>query len=357
MVYKIGLLYGDAIGPEITKATEVIMKAAVKKAGVECEFPVFPMGWEGIEKYGDPVPQVTKDGLKEVHGWVFAPHDSAAYPEEQFQKLNPSGEMRHYFDLFSGKRPAKCYPGVPSHVPADTDVVVFRENTEGFLPDRNMFKGYGEFMPNPDMVLSVSVVTRKATERLAHEAFKCAMGRKKHLTIVHKANVVKMAGDLWRSTIKEVGAKYYPEVRVDDFHIDATTAHLVRHIQDFDVIICTNLFGDIVSDLAGELTGSLGLGPGICTNDHQCMAQAAHGSAPDIAGRNIANPTGLMLSAAMMFDWLAQRYEDDKLKKVSELMENGILDTMREGYVTPDLHGEASTSSYAEAIAKKIENA
>ena len=357
MVYKIGLLYGDAIGPEITKATEVIMKAAVKKAGVECEFPVFPMGWEGIEKYGDPVPQVTKDGLKEVHGWVFAPHDSAAYPKEQFDKLNPSGTMRHYFDLFSGKRPAKCYPGVPHHVPDDVDVVVFRENTEGFLPDRNMYQGYGEFMPTKDMVISASVITRQATERIAHEAFKCAMKRKKHLTIVHKANVVKMAGDLWRSTIRQIGAEFYPEVRVDDFHIDAMTAHLVRHLQDFDVIVCTNLFGDIVSDLAGELTGSLGLGPGCCTNDHQCMAQAAHGSAPDIAGKNLANPTGLMMSACMMFDWLADRYEDPKLTEVSRLMENAILDTMKEGYVTPDLKGPATCSSYAEAIAKKIENA
>lgn len=356
MIYKIGLLYGDAIGPEITKATEVIMKAAVKKAGVECEFPVFPMGWEGIKKYGDPVPEVTKEGLKDVHGWVFAPHDSAAYPKEQFEKLNPSGTMRHYFDLYSNMRPARTFPGVPSHV-GEADVVVFRENTEGFLPDRNMFKGYGEFMPTPDMVISTSVVTRKATERIAHEAFKCAMRRKKHLTIVHKANVVKMAGDMFRSTIKQIGAESYPEVRIDDFHIDAMTAHLVRHLQDFDVIVCTNLFGDIISDLAGELTGSLGLGPGINTNDHQCMAQAAHGSAPDIAGKNIANPTGLMFSAAMMFEWLADRYNDSKLDKVAKLMENGILDTMKEGFVTPDLKGTATCSGYAEAIAKKIENA
>ena len=356
MIYKIGLLYGDAIGPEITKATEVIMKAAVKKAGVECEFPVFPMGWEGIEKYGDPVPEITKEGLKDVHGWVFAPHDSAAYPKEQFAKLNPSGTMRHYFDLYSNMRPARTFPGVPSHV-GDADVVVFRENTEGFLPDRNMFKGYGEFMPTPDMVISTCVITKKGTERIAHEAFKCAMRRKKHLTIVHKANVIKMAGDMFRSTIKQIGAEFYPEVKIDDFHIDAMTAHLVRRLKDFDVIVCTNLFGDIVSDLAGELTGSLGLGPGINTNDHQCMAQAAHGSAPDIAGRNIANPTGLMFSAAMMFDWLADRYKDEKLTKVSQLMQNGILDTMKEGFVTPDLKGTATCSDYAKAIAKKIENA
>ena len=135
------------------------------------------------------------------------------------------------------------------------------------------------------------------------------------------------------------------------------TAHMVRRLKDFDVIITTNLFGDIISDLAGELTGSLGLGPAINTNDHQCMAQAAHGSAPDIAGRNIANPVGIMLSAVMMFEWLADRYEDEKLQKVADLMQNGVLKTMEEGYVTPDLGGEASTSSFAQAIAEKIKNA
>lgn len=356
MIYKIGVLYGDGIGPEITKATEVIMRAAVEKAGVQVEFPVYPMGWEGIKKYGDPVPEITKEGLKTVHGWVFAPHDSASYPKEQFDKTNPSGVMRHYFDLFSNMRPARSYPGVKSLV-GEADVIIFRENSEGALPDRNMYRGLGEFMPNPDMAISLNVCTRKATERLAHEAFKQAMKRRKKLTIVHKANVIKLPGELFRSTIKDIGAKYYPEVAIDDYHIDAMTAHMVRRLKDFDVIIATNLFGDIISDLAGELTGSLGLGPSINTNDHQCMAQAAHGSAPDIAGRNIANPVGIMLSAQMMYEWLSDRYDDEKLKYVSDLMKDGILQTMAEGYVTPDLGGKASTSSFADAIAKKIENA
>lgn len=356
MNYTIGLLYGDGIGPEITKATEVIMKAAVAKTGAEVEFPVFPMGWEAIREYGDPVPEVTKEGLKTVHGWVFAPHDSAAYPKEHFAKTNPSGTMRHYFDLFANIRPARTYPGVKSRV-GEADVIVLRENSEGSLPDRNMYKGLGEFMPTPDMAISLNVCTRKATERLAHEAFRLAMKRRKKLTIVHKANVIKMPGDLFRSIIKEIGAREYPEVQIDDYHIDAMSAHMVRRLKDFDVIITTNLFGDILSDLAGELTGSLGLGPAINTNDHQCMAQAAHGSAPDIAGRNIANPVGIMLSAVMMYDWLADRYQDDKLEKIARLMENGIIETMKEGCVTPDLGGSASTSGFAEEIRKKLAQA
>ncbi|MEA5083653.1 MAG: isocitrate/isopropylmalate dehydrogenase family protein [Lachnospiraceae bacterium] len=354
MNYTVGLLYGDGIGPEITKATEAMMKAAVKKCGISMEFPVFPMGWEGIEKYGDPVPEITKEGLKNCHGWVFAPHDSAAYPPEHFKKTNPSGTMRHYFDLYSNARPAKSYPGVTSRV-GEADVVVFRENTEGMLPDRNMYKGYGEFMPDPDTVILNSVFTRKASERIAHEAFKLAMTRKKHVTVVHKANVIQMGYGLFKSVCYEVGQKYYPEVKIDDFHIDAMTAHMVKRLKDFDVIVTTNLFGDILSDLAGELTGSLGLGPSINTNGTQCMAQAAHGSAPDIAGKNIANPVGIMLSAVMMFEWMGTRYEDETLNKAAKIMQEAVLKTMKDGKLTPDMGGKESTTSFTDAVVKEIE--
>lgn len=359
MSYKIGLCYGDAIGPEITKATEAMMKAAAEKVGLDIQWPVYPMGWEGIEKYGNPVPECTIEGLKTCDAWVFAPHDSASYPKEHFERANPSGTMRHTFDLYSNVRPAKVYPGVkPEKIRVDpeADIVVFRENSEGSLPDRNMYRGWGEFMPNADLVLSVAVFSRKAIERIAHEAFKCAMRRRKHLTIVHKANVIQWAGDFFRSTIQEIGAKYYPEVRIDDYHIDASTAHLVRHMKDFDVIVTSNLFGDILSDLAGELTGSLGLAPGINTNDHQCMAQAAHGSAPDIAGKNIANPTGLMLSACMMFDWLSQNRGEPKFAQAAQIMEKAVLDTMAAGEVTPDMGGTESTTSYTMRVVSRIRN-
>ena len=353
MAYKIGLLYGDGIGPEITKATEDMMNAAVKKFGIEVEFPVYPMGWEGIKKYDDPVPQITKDGLKTCDAWVFAPHDSASYPEKYFARTNPSGTMRHYFDLYSNARPAKSYPGVTSRV-GEADVVVFRENSEGALPDRNMYKGWGEFMIDKDTVVLNSVFTRKATERIAHEAFKMAMTRKKHLTIVHKANVIQWSYGLFRSVCYEIGKKYYPEVTVDDFHIDAMTSHMVKRLKDFDVIVTTNLFGDILSDLAGELTGSLGLGPSINTNETQCMAQAAHGSAPDIAGQNIANPVGLMLSAVMMFDWLAVNRKDDKFHQAAECMQKAVLDTMAAGRLTPDMGGKESTTSFTQAVVDAI---
>ncbi|GAA3412240.1 hypothetical protein GCM10020370_63580 [Paenibacillus hodogayensis] len=146
----------------------------------------------------------------------------------------------------------------------------------------------------------------------------------------------------------------YPQVRIDDYHIDAMAAHLVRRIHDFDVIVTTNMFGDILSDLAAELTGSLGIAPSINTNDHQAMAQAAHGSAPDIVGQNIANPTGMLLSVAMLMDRLASRYEDARLAMTARKIVQAIFETIAEGTLTRDLGGTASTASFSNAVCEKI---
>lgn len=353
-VYKIGVLYGDGIGPEIVKSTVDMLAAAADHVnGVKLDFVELPMGWAGIKEYNDPVPEITKKELAACHGWLMGPHDSAAYPPEHLAKLNPSGEMRHYFDLYANVRPNKAFPGAKSLVGDDVDLVIFRENTEGFYPDRNMYKGIGEFMVNPDVAIVAGLFTRKAAERIAHAAFRTAMTRRKKVTIVHKANVIKLGYGLFRDTCREVG-KFYPEVQVDDYHIDAMTAHLVRRARDFDVIVTTNMFGDILSDLAGELVGSLGLAPSINTNDNQAMAQAAHGSAPDIAGKNIANPVGMMLSAVMLFDWLHGRYGDSKLGEMARVSEKAIMDTLSGGVRTPDLGGTATTTNFTGELVKKI---
>jgi 3-isopropylmalate dehydrogenase len=351
--YRIGVLYGDGIGPEITKATVEVLKAATEQtSGVALEFVELPMGWSGIEQHGDPIPQVTKDALKETHGWIMGPHDSAAYPAEHKANRNPSGELRHYFDLFSNVRPAKTMEGIKSIV-GEADLVIFRENTEGYYCDRNMYVGVGEWQITPDVVVSTGVFTRKAVERIAHEAFKMAMQRRKKVTIVHKANVIKLGTGLFLNVCREV-AQQYPEVAVDDFHIDAMTAHLVRRAGFFDVIVTENMFGDILSDLAGELVGSLGLAPSINTNNDQAMAQAAHGSAPDIAGKNIANPVGIMLSTVMFLDWLSARHSDSNLTELARKMESAIFTTLAEGVKTKDLGGTASTTEFAQGIVERI---
>lgn len=353
--YKLGVLQGDGIGPEISKAAVEILQAAVAKAGdtgISCI--ELAMGWSGIERYGDPMPQETKNALTHLHGWIMGPHDSVAYPAGHLAGRNPSGELRHHFDLYANVRPAKNIAGIPAVVEG-ADLVIFRENTEGFYSDRNMYAGTGEWQITEDVVVSTGVFTRSAVERIAHEAFRMATRRRKKVTIVHKANVIKLGMGLFKRVCLEVAAGY-PEVQVDDYHVDAMAAHLVRRAKDFDVIVTENMCGDILSDLAGELVGSLGLAPSINANDRMAMAQAAHGSAPDIAGQNTANPVGLILSTVMLLEWLGARHGDRKLTETARIIEQATVSTMENGVKTRDLKGEASTTAFTEAIVRRIES-
>ncbi|WP_144463377.1 isocitrate/isopropylmalate dehydrogenase family protein [Siminovitchia fortis] len=351
-IYRLGVLAGDGIGPEIVRAAVEVFKTAARKTGVDIDWVNLPMGWEGIKHHNDPLPEITTETLKNTHGWILGPHDSAAYPPEHKNKLNPSGALRRKLDLYANIRPAKTMPGIKSVV-EEADLVIYRENTEGFYADRNMYNGHGEWQITEDVVLTSGVFTRKAVERIAHAAFKMAMQRSKKVTIVHKANVLRLSTGLFLKVCREV-AEQYPEVTVDDYHIDAMAAHLVRRAKDFDVIVTENMYGDILSDLAGELVGSLGLAPSINSNDHLAMAQAAHGSAPDIAGLNIGNPTGMILSTVMLMDWLAERHNDPKLKEMGRLVEQGLYQSFEDGVKTKDLGGSASTSDFAEAISERI---
>lgn len=351
-IYRLGVLAGDGIGPEIVRAAVEVFKTAAHKTGVDIDWVNLPMGWEGIKHHNDPLPEITTETLKNTHGWILGPHDSAAYPPEHKNKLNPSGALRRKLDLYANIRPAKTMPGIKSVV-EEADLVIYRENTEGFYADRNMYSGHGEWQITEDVVLTSGVFTRKAAERIAHAAFKMAMRRRKKVTIVHKANVLRLSTGLFLKVCREV-AEQYPEITVDDYHIDAMAAHLVRRAKDFDVIVTENMYGDILSDLAGELAGSLGLAPSINSNDNLAMAQAAHGSAPDIAGLNIGNPTGMILSTVMLMDWLAERHNDPKLKETGRLVEQGLYQSFEDGVKTKDLGGNASTSDFAEAISERI---
>ncbi|OUM99553.1 MAG: 3-isopropylmalate dehydrogenase [Paenibacillaceae bacterium ZCTH02-B3] len=354
--YRIGVLYGDGIGPEIVQSAVEVLDEAVRKTGLaKFDFVTLPMGWEAIRRHGDPMPQTTKDALKETHGWIMGPHDSVSYPPEFRDRRNPSGELRHCFDLYSNVRPARTIPGVPS-VAGEADLVIFRENTEGFYSDRNMYTGSGEWHVSEDIVISSGVFTRKAITRIAHEAFRMARRRRKKVTVVHKANVIRLGSGLFLMVCREV-AKEYPDVTVDDCHIDAVTVHLVRRMRDFDVMVTENMFGDILTDLAAELAGSLGMAPSINNNENQAMAQAVHGSAPDIAGKNVANPCGILFSAVMLLNWLADRYNDDSLAELARIMEQGVMKTLEDGVRTRDIGGTATTTAFTKAVRQRIAGA
>jgi 3-isopropylmalate dehydrogenase len=351
--YRLGILAGDGIGPEIVRAARGVLDAAAKRVGnLTIVWVPLVMGLEAIELYGTAMPEETKQALAGCHGWLLGPHDSASYPATERERRNPSGELRHHFDLYANIRPARGWPGVPAVAP-QADLVIVRENTEGFYPDRNMHIGSGEWMPSPDMALSVGVFTRRAARRIAAVACQLAMQRRQRLTIVHKANVIRLGTGLFLEECRAVAADY-PDLAVDDYHIDAMAAHLVRRAADFDVIVTTNMFGDILSDLTGELTGSLGLAPSVNAGDDRAMAQAAHGSAPDIAGQDRANPVGMILSAAMLCRWLADKYGDPALRTVGELMHGAVERTLAMSTRTRDLGGEAGTIAFAAAVVAQV---
>jgi 3-isopropylmalate dehydrogenase len=344
--YRLGVLDGDGIGPEIVPATVRVLDAALAAAGAQSvEWVPLPVGASAIESHGDALPPVTLDTLERLDGWLLGPHDSAAYPEEHRARLNPSGFLRKHFDLFANIRPAKAFEGSPALVPG-LDLVVVRENTEGFYADRSTYRGTGEYMPTADVAIAMGIFTRPAIERIARQAFELAMRRRKHLTIVHKANVLRLTTGFFRDICREIAAEY-PEVTVDDFHIDAMTVHLVRHGADFDVLVTENMFGDILSDLAGELAGSLGIAPSINASHDRAMAQAAHGSAPDIAGRDLANPIAMIASGAMLLDRLGS-------EQAAVLVDRGLRTTVARGIRTRDLGGTAGTAEFTDAVVASI---
>jgi 3-isopropylmalate dehydrogenase len=354
--YRLGLMLGDGIGPEIVPAAARVLDVALETAGAKhVDWVELPACAAAIESHGSAIPAGTLAELERLDGWLLGPHDSASYPEPYRSELNPSGAIRKWFDLFANLRPAKAFPGTDAVTPG-IDLVVVRENTEGFYADRNTYRGTGEVMPTPDVAIAMGVFTRRATERIARTAFALAMRRSKHLTVVHKANVLRTTSGFFLRICQEVAADY-PDVVVDDFHMDAMTVHLVRRAADFDVVVAENMFGDILSDLTGELSGSLGIAPSINASTDKAMAQAAHGSAPDIAGRGIANPTAMIASGGMLLEWLGRRYDDPAARDAAALVENGLVATVQAGTRTADLGGSASTAQFAEAVAQAVTKA
>ena len=342
MTYRLGVLDGDGIGPEIVPAAVRVLDAGLAATGADpVEWVPLPVGAAAIETHGSALPDVTVETLDKLDGWLLGPHDSASYPAEHQARLNPSGFLRKHFDLFANIRPARAFEGTPALVPG-LDLVVVRENTEGFYADRSTYRGTGEFMPTKDVAIAMGIFTRPAIERIARQACELALRRSRHLTIVHKANVLRTTTGFFLEICREVAADY-PQLDVDDFHIDAMTVHLVRHGADFDVLVTENMFGDILSDLTGELAGSLGIAPSINASYDRAMAQAAHGSAPDIAGRGLANPTAMIASGAMLLDWLGA-------SEAADLVNQGLRATVAGGTRTADLGGTASTSEFAEAV-------
>lgn len=346
---RFAVLAGDGIGPEIVPAATEVAGRALAAHGIRAEFTTLPYGRSAIDSHGAAVPDVTLAELPRHDLWIVGPHDNASYPEShRTGAIAPGGLLRKHFGLNANLRPARALPGVPATAPG-IDVLIVRENSEGLYADRNMAVGSGEFQPTADVALAVGLITRGACEAIAHEAFRAARDRRRHVTIVHKANVLRLTTGLFRDVCYEIAA-HYPDVTVDDQHVDAMAALLVRRPADFDVLVTENLFGDILSDLAGELAGSLGLAPSLNCSARHAMAQAVHGAAPDIAGSGRANPIAMISSVAMALRWYGRRTGDDAVAGAGEAIRAAVETALAAGVRTADLGGGASTGRCTASI-------
>ena len=349
---KILVLEGDGIGPEIVAAAVDVLKAADYRFNLGLQLETADSGLASLEKNGSTVPDETWEKVTEADAVILGPADTAIYPAPAEGGINPSAKLRGGLDLYANIRPSKIRPGVPAHVKA-MDLVIFRENTEGFYAVRNMHDGVGEFMPTEDMAIAVRRITRKCSERIARQACELAVQRRGLLSIVHKSNVLTMSDGFFVNICKEVASDY--KLEVDEYFVDAMTALLVRKPEHFDVIVTTNLFGDIISDLAAELSGGLGIGPSVNAGDENAMAQAAHGAAPDIAGQNIANPTAMILSVGMLLDTLGIRNDRPELLEASKRIDEAISDQLSvKDSRTPDLGGPMGTDAFGAGVAEKV---
>ena len=268
-------------------------------------------------------------------------------------EINPSKFFRKQLDLFANIRPARTFPGIPT-ITKPFDLVVVRENTEGFYADRNVESGNSEILVTPDVAISLRRITRACCERVAKTAFELAMQRRRRLTLVHKHNVLKITDGIFLDACRRVGESY-PEVAVDDVIVDAMMAHVVRDPGRFDVIVTTNMFGDILSDLTAELSGSLGLGGSLNAGAGHAMGQAAHGSAPDIAGQDIANPFSQVVSAAMLLSWLAQQSGNPRFLEAARAVEAAMQQSIAERQVTRDIGGKLGTRATGEALLRHLQ--
>lgn len=332
MAYNITLIPGDGIGPEVMMAAKDVIDAS----GVEINWEVAEAGAKVIEEYGTPLPDYVIESIKKnkvaIKGPVTTPVGKG------FRSVNVG--LRQALDLYANVRPVKTYTGIPSRY-ENVDLVIVRENTEG------LYAGI-EHNVGDEAAESIKIITKKASDRIVEFAFDLAekQGRKK-VTAVHKANIMKLSDGLFLKCAREV-SEQHKSIEFSDMIVDAMSMRLVQTPENYDVLVMPNLYGDILSDMASGLVGGLGVVPGANIGNEMAVFEAVHGSAPDIAGKNIANPTAAILTGVMMLKYLRE-YE------AAEKIDNAVAEVLEEGkVVTSDLGGTAKTMEFAQAVINKM---
>jgi isocitrate dehydrogenase (NAD+) len=337
MSTHVTLIPGDGIGPSISNATVRILQAA----GAEIEWDTQVAGMAGVARFGDPIPDATLDSIKHTKLALKGPLETPV--GEGYRSINVA--LRKTFDLYANVRPA--YSIIPGGRYRDLDIVMIRENTEGLYVGVEHYIRVGD---DPRAAAeSIAIITRQGSERIVRYAFEYAVKhRRKKVTLVHKANILKFSQGLFLDTGRMIAREYEGRVEFEERIVDAMAMNLVLHPERFDVIVTTNLFGDILSDQISGLVGGLGLAPGANIGMNGAIFEAVHGTAPDIAGKGVANPGALVLAGCMLLEHIGQA---DKAKRIRTALES----TIREGTaVTRDLGGTASTDQFTDALIAKL---
>ena len=337
--HKVVLIPGDGIGPEITKAVLTVLDAA----GADIEWVRHEAGITALEAGAEVLPEQTKDAIEHIGVALKGPCTTPV--GDGFSSVNVL--LRKTFNLYAAVRPVRSLPGVSTRFDG-VDLVIIRENTEG------LYSGV-ENEITPGVVMSMKVATEHGCERIAKWAFRYATQRqRKKITVFHKANIMKMTDGLFMRSAETAHRRDYPNIEYESAIIDAGCMRLVQDPSQFDVLLLENLYGDVVSDLCAGLVGGLGVVPGANFGDDRAIFEAVHGSAPDIAGQNIANPLALLMSAVMMLKYLAETQDDDALSLAATKIKNAYDSALLEGDTTKDLGGSLNTTEFAKAVVSRL---
>ena len=337
-MYKISLITGDGIGPELSESAVSVLNTINDKTDVKFEITKLLAGDIALKETGKALPDETLETIKKSDVCLKAPVGESA--------ADVIVVLRRLLDLYANIRPAKSYPHMPA-LRDDIDMVIVRENTEDLYTGKEFSLG--------DASVALRIISVKASKRIAKYAFETAKQRDsmRKVTCVHKSNVMRVTDGMFAKACAEV-AQEYPDIIFENMYVDACAMNLIRQPHQFDVVVTTNLFGDILSDESSQVVGGLGMAPAANIGDKFALFEPVHGAAFDIAGKNIANPSSFLLSIKMMFDWLGAKHNDSKCIEVGEKLESVIFDLVKEGIKTKDIGGDKTTTEFTKEITDKL---
>jgi len=337
-MYKISLITGDGIGPEVSASAVSVLETINDKLDLKFEITKLQAGDTALEETGKALPDVTIDAIKKSDACLKAPVGECA--------RDVIVVLRKMLDLYANIRPAKSYPHMPA-LRDDIDLVIVRENTEDLYTGQEFSLG--------DSAVALRIISVKASKRIAKYAFETAMQRDsmRKVTCVHKSNVMRITDGMFSKACSDV-AQEYPDITFEQMYVDACAMNLIRQPEQFDVVVTTNLFGDILSDESSQVVGGLGMAPAANIGDNFALFEPVHGAAFDIAGKNIANPSSFLLSIKMMLDWLGAKNNDTKCLEVGQKLESVIFSLVKDGIKTRDIGGDKTTTEFTKEITDKL---